>query len=177
MRGSRMRGLTMAGIALTVVPLALVAEGGGAARAATMAPEAPGHETPVAMTVRAVGQLRGQSVVLLEDASGAQRLPIWIGDLEAGAIDLRVKKLKPQRPQTHDLLEATLAALGAKVERVDVTELREGVFYGRLTLKDARGGTRVLDARPSDCIALAVGAGLPVWVAPSVLRAAASEAE
>ena len=171
-----MRGLWMAGIAL-----ALVAAGGGTAGAATMASEAPGseapgHEAPVAMSVRAVGQVRGQSVVLLEDAGGARRLPIWIGDLEAGAIDMRVKKVKAQRPLTHDLLEASLAALGAKVERVDVTALRDGVFYGRLTLKDARGGLRVIDARPSDCIALAVGAGLPVWVAPSVLRAAASDA-
>ena len=70
-------------------------------------------------------------------------------------------------------MEATLAALGAKVERVEVVDLRDNVYYGRLTLRDAKGITRTIDARPSDCIALAVGAGLPIFVAPSVLRAAA----
>ncbi|MGZ3442177.1 MAG: hypothetical protein ACXVDD_21810, partial [Polyangia bacterium] len=64
---------------------------GGVAGAATMATEsAPPAPAAVAMSVRAVGQYRGQSVVLLEDATGKQRLPIWIGDLEAGAIDLRL---------------------------------------------------------------------------------------
>jgi hypothetical protein len=146
----------------------------GVAGAATMPEDAAGRALPVPMTVRAVGQYQGQSVVLLEDAAGARRLPIWIGELEAAAIDMRVKKQKPPRPYTHDLLEATLAALGAKIERVEVTELRDDVFYGRLVLRDAKGVARSIDARPSDCIALAVGAGLPIFVAPAVLRAAAT---
>ena len=146
---------------------------GGAARAATMPEDAAGNEKPVPMAVRAVGQYQGQMVVLLEDAAGARRLPIWIGELEARAIDMRMKKEKAPRPLTHDLLDATLAALGARIERVEVTELRADVFYGRLILRDQKGVTRTIDARPSDCIALAVGAGLPIFVAPSVLRAAA----
>ncbi len=144
------------------------------ADAATMA-AAPAEPAtaPVAMSVSAVGVYRGQHVVLLEDASGRMKLPIWIGELEANAIDLRLHKQKAPRPLTHDLLDATLAALGARVERVDVVELRDDVFYGRLTVRDARGATRTIDARPSDCIALALGAGLPVFVAPSVLANAA----
>ena len=130
-------------------------------------------ETPVAMTAHAVGQYEGRAVVVLEDASGTRRLPIWIGDLEAGAIDLRMKHEKYPRPLTHDLLEATLAALGARVDRVEVVDLRDNVFYGRLSVRDARGVIHVIDARPSDCIALAAGAGLPIFVAPHVLAAAA----
>lgn len=70
---------------------------------------------------------------------------------------------------THELLERTLAALGARVERVEVVDLRDGVYYGRLTLRDKSGAQHAIDARPSDCTALAVGAGLPVWVAPKLL--------
>jgi bifunctional DNase/RNase len=160
-----MRAMLMLGMTLACV--------GGTAGAATMAGEGGAREAAVPMSVRGVGQYQGSSVVLLEDATGTRRLPIWIGDLEAGAIDMRVKKQKAPRPLTHDLLDATLAALGAKVERVEVVDLRDNVYYGRLTLRDAKGTTRTIDARPSDCIALAVGAGLPIFVAPSVLRAAA----
>jgi len=143
----------------------------GTAQAATMATDT--HEPPVPMSVRNVGQLQGQSVVLLEDATAKHRLPIWIGDLEAHAIEWRWKKQKYPRPLTHDLLDATLSALGAKIERVEITELRDSVYYGRLTLRDAKGTTHTVDARPSDCIALALGANLPILVAPSVLRASA----
>ena len=157
---------------MMAVTVALACAGGPAA-AATMATEASRDAAPVPMSARAVGQYQGGWVVLLEDALGTERLPILIGELEAQAIDLRMKKQKYARPLTHDLLESALAAAGAKIERVEVIDLRDNVFYGRLTVRDARGATHAIDARPSDCIALAVGAGLPVYVAPHVLRAAA----
>ena len=157
---------------MLAVTVALACAGGTAA-AATMAPEATHEAQPVPMSARTVGTYRGSYVVVLEDALGSRRLPIWIGDLEAQAIDLRLKKQKYPRPLTHDLLDAMLAAAGAKIERVEVVDLRDDVFYGRLTLRDAKGATHTIDARPSDCIALAVGAGLPVFVAPHVLAAAA----
>jgi len=160
----------MRGMLAVTVALACA---GGTAAAATMAPEATRQAQPVPMSARAVGMYQGSYVVLLEDALGSRRLPIWIGELEANAIDLRLKKQKYPRPLTHDLVDSMLAAAGAKLERVEVVDLRDNVFYGRLTLRDAKGATHVIDARPSDCIALAVGAGLPVWVAPHVLAAAA----
>ena len=143
------------------------------AGAATMATDPARADAPVAMGVRGVGQYQGQWVVLLEDAAGMRRLPIWIGELEAGAIDLRIKKQKYPRPLTHDLLESLVAAAGARIERVEVVDLRDNVFYGRVSLRDAKGAVHQIDARPSDCIALAAGAGLPVWVAAHVLAAAA----
>ena|SRR5438067_2110020 len=144
----------------------------GTAQAATMADGARA-EAPVPMSVRAVGLYEGQWVVLLEDALATRRLPILVGELEATAIDLRVKKQKYPRPLTHDLLDATLASLGARIERVEVIDLRDNVYYGRLTVRDAKGAAHAIDARPSDCIALAVGAGLPIFVAPRVLALAA----
>ena len=159
---------------MVAMTIALACAGGATAGAAKTAAEGARDTTPVAMSVRAVGQLEGRPVVLLEDALGTRRLPIWIGDLEASAIDLRLKHEKYPRPLTHDLLDATLAALGARIERVDVVALRDNVFYGRLTVRDAGGAAHAIDARPSDCIALAVGAGLPIFVAPEVLAVAAA---
>jgi len=165
-----MRSWTRWMLALSVA----LACAGGVADAATMAADATPERAPVPMSVRGVGQYQGQWIVLLEDALGTRRMPIWIGELEAGAIDMRFKKQKYPRPLTHDLLDSTLAALGAKIERVDVVDLRDNVFYGRLTVRDAKGATHFIDARPSDCIALAVGASLPIYVAPRVLAAAAA---
>jgi bifunctional DNase/RNase len=145
---------------------------GSAAAAASPAPG--GTAAPVAMTIRTVGALQGQNVVLLE--GGGLVLPIWIGSIEAAAIDQRLHGMKPPRPLTHDLLEATLAALHAKVERVEVIDLRDTVFIGRLTVRDGAGTTHVIDARPSDLCSLAVGANLPMMVAPHVLREAGLDA-
>ena len=142
----------------------------GAAGAATV-PNA--DSTMVPMTVRAVGMLEGSPVVILEDATQVKRVPVWIGDREADAIDMRLHGRKTQRPMTHELLERVLVALGAHVERVEIVDLRENVYYGRLVLRDKAGALHAIDARPSDCIALAVGAGLQVYVAKSVIAEAA----
>jgi uncharacterized protein len=155
-----------------MLAVGLVAALAAAAEAATMG-TAPDGTAPVAMSVSAVGTYQGQPIVLLEDGTGTKRLPIWVGELEASRIDLRLHKQKAPRPLTHDLFDATLAALGARIERVEVVDLRDNVFYGRLTVRDAKGAIKTVDARPSDCIALALGASLPVYVAPSVLAKAA----
>src|SRR2546423_4177104 len=153
-----MRTILARGLALGLA----VGIAAGTADAATMAQGARA-EAPVPMSVRTIGLYEGRWVVLLEDALSTQRLPIWIGELEASAIDMRIKKQKYPRPLTHDLLDATVASLGARIERVDVLDLRDNVYYGRLTVRDAKGVAHTIDARPSDCIALAVGAGLPIF--------------
>jgi uncharacterized protein len=158
-----MRSMTALGVVLVC----------GAASGATLPNAEP---TMVPMTVRAVGIYEGQPVVLLESADQKRRLPIWIGEQEANAIDMRLHNRKAPRPLTHDLLERVLTALDAKVERVEVIDLRDGVYIGRLTLRDKSGALKAIDARPSDCTALAVGAGLPVFVAPKVLAEAAIDA-
>jgi bifunctional DNase/RNase len=157
----------MLAFALVVVTM------GTAGAAAT--PTLAGQPRWVSMRVRTVGVIQGQDVVLLEGGEPQKVLPIWIGSLEAAAIDMRLHGRKPVRPLTHDLLESSLVALKAKVERIEVIDLRDNVFIGRLTLRDASGTLQFIDARPSDLISLALGAKLPIFVAEHVLREAGIE--
>jgi len=126
----------------------------------------------VAMSVQGVWQQGASYVVVLRaPATGiaARLLPIWIGGREAQAIQMGLNNTRPPRPLTHDLLQSVIAQLGATVERVEVTQLKQSVFIGQLALRDAAGKRHLIDARPSDLIALAVGRKLPVHVAQAVL--------
>jgi bifunctional DNase/RNase len=157
-----MRSMTALGVVLVC----------GAASGATIPNAEP---IMVPMTAVAVGIYEGQPVVLLEDAEHKRRLTIWIGESEANAIDMRLHGRKAPRPLTHDLLERTLTAVGAHVDRVEIVDLRDSTYIGRLTLRDKAGTLHAIDSRPSDDIALAVGAGLPIYVHPKVLAEAATE--
>lgn len=109
----------------------------------------------------------------LEDEAGSGRLlPIWIGHPEATAILLAIEGVETPRPMTHDLLCDVVRALDAYVERVEITRVEEGTFYAALVLHGEER-TKVVDARPSDSIALAVRVGAPIFVAEEVLNAAA----
>ena len=99
-----------------------------------------------------------------------------IGYTEVQAIDRMVKGARPQRPLTHELMVTLLEAAGAKLEKVSITELREGTFFALLRLVRADGGTVEIDARPSDALALAVAVSAPIEVAEAVIEAA-TEAE
>ena len=112
-------------------------------------------------------------IVILRDADNQRVLPIWVGPVEANAIALQIENVAPPRPMTHDLLRNLIADLGATLERVLITDLRGNTFYAYLELR--RGGQRLLvDARPSDAIALAIRAGVPVMVDTAVLEQARS---
>ena len=110
-----------------------------------------------------------QSVVLLRaKAPKPIVLPIWIGEAEAVAIQLRLARQLPPRPLTHDLLERVLKTVGARVVKIQVEGLRERIFLGLVFVR--RGNqTFDLDARPSDSIALALGAQAPIYVSRAVL--------
>lgn len=116
-------------------------------------------------------------VVLLREQAGARRvLPIYIDSPEAKAIALALEGREMSRPMTHDLLKDVVTVLGATVERVSVTELRDGTFYAELLL-DVGGRNHVVSSRPSDAIALAVRTGAPIFAGASVLDEAASVPE
>ena len=100
-----------------------------------------------------------QPIVLLREAGGDRYLPIWIGAVEATAIAFAQQGQLPPRPLTHDLFRDVLDALRQKLERVDITELRDGVFFAELRFS---GGVQV-SARPSDAIALALRTGTPIY--------------
>jgi bifunctional DNase/RNase len=112
-----------------------------------------------------------QPVVLLKEELGLRVLPIWIGHPEATAILIAIEGIVPPRPMTHDLLLSIITAAGLVLERVEITRLDEGTFYASLALHGDAGEV-VLDARPSDSIALAVRAGCPILVAEDVMDAA-----
>jgi uncharacterized protein len=104
-------------------------------------------------------------VVILQSVDGSKRLPIWIGPPEASAIAMEIAGKRFQRPLTHDLLMAILQGLGAKVRRVEITDLRENTFYAKIYL-EAAGELIAIDARPSDSLAVALKSKARIFVAP-----------
>jgi bifunctional DNase/RNase len=107
-----------------------------------------------------------QPIVLLREVDGDRYLPIWIGAVEATAIAYEQQGVKPARPLTHDLMRDILAAVKAPLHAVEITELKENVFYADLLIGD---GLRV-SARPSDSIALALRVGAPIRCSEQVLN-------
>lgn len=113
-----------------------------------------------------------EQFIYLREKEGARRLfPIVIGRFEARAIDRSVRRQAPPRPMTHDLLATVLEATGATLERVEITDLKEGTFFASLKVRKD-GETVEVDSRPSDAIALAVRTGAPIFVAEEVLKEA-----
>jgi bifunctional DNase/RNase len=123
-----------------------------------------------------VHMLSNRHVVILKDPEGDRYLPIWIGAWEASAIAMRLQGLAAERPLTHDLFAAALDRLGVRVERVVINELSEETYHARIHLE--RDGVQVeVDARPSDALALAVRAEVPIFAADEVLAQAALAAD
>ncbi|KWX01355.1 bifunctional nuclease family protein [Carbonactinospora thermoautotrophica] len=106
-----------------------------------------------------------QPIVLLREVAGDRYLPIWIGAVEATAIAFAQQGVVPPRPLTHDLFRNVIDALGQRLTQVQITSLRDGVFYAELVFAS---GVRV-SARPSDAIALALRTGAQIFGSDEVL--------
>jgi hypothetical protein len=113
----------------------------------------------------------GTPIIILKDVNSETMLPIWVGAYEANAIALEIEKIAPQRPMTHDLLRNVILEMGASVERVVVTELRDNTFFAMINMKDRAGDSVMIDARPSDAIALALRVDCPIFVNEEVIQA------
>lgn len=113
----------------------------------------------------------GTPIIILKDINSETMLPIWVGAYEANAIALEIEKIAPQRPMTHDLLRNLIIEIGARVNRVVVTELRDNTFYAVIEMVTLEGTTITLDSRPSDAIALALRADCPIFVDLDVIKA------
>ena len=113
--------------------------------------------------------LLGQYVLTLEEVGGQRLVPIWIGVNEGNAIGLQLQDEQLPRPMTHDLMNNVLKTLGVKVDRVLISDLRDGTYYAVISLT---AGTRryEIDARPSDALALAVRSETPIFVGEKVLK-------
>ncbi len=112
-------------------------------------------------------------IVILKDIDSDRFLPIWIGPYEAEAITVSLQQMEVQRPLTHDLLRNVLTSLGAEVLRVNITELKDDVFFARIIMQ-VNGRVLEIDSRPSDALALSVRTHVPIYVAENVMQEAAS---
>ena len=108
-------------------------------------------------------------ILVLKDCDGQNAMPIWIGLIEASAIATELERIQLKRPMTHDLMHNMLGRVGAKIDRVEVHDLRENTFYAQIILSCADGKTVEVDSRPSDAIALALRAQAPIRVARKVI--------
>jgi bifunctional DNase/RNase len=104
-------------------------------------------------------------IVLLKEMQGERYLPIWIGPMEATAIAFAQQGMVPQRPLTHDLMRDVLAALDVRLTTVNITALREGIFFADLIFSNGKE----VSARPSDSIALALRTGATIFASEEIL--------
>jgi len=122
-------------------------------------------------------------IVILKDEQNLELLPIWVGTTEGNAIRFALEGIVPQRPLTHDLLRDLLTHLGVQMEKVVIHDLNNNTYFATLYLTHRRpsgqegagAGEFTIDARPSDAIALALRAGVPIYVTEEVLRKKSSE--
>ena len=118
-------------------------------------------------------------IVILREKTGNPKrlLPIWVGIFEALAIMMELEEHTVQRPMTHDLLKSVIDNLGAKVVSVLVSDLKEGTFYAQITINVGDGEVVQVDSRPSDALALALRAEVPIYVAEEVMAKASISPE
>ena len=112
-----------------------------------------------------------QPIVLLKERGGDRYLPIWIGAAEAAAIALALQGVVTPRPMTHDLLKNILEEMSVEVQRIVITELRDGTFYAVISMR-RDGESYEVSSRPSDAIALAVRIHAPIYANEEVLSEA-----
>ncbi len=111
-------------------------------------------------------------IVLLKDTEEKDVLPIWIGLLEASSIATALENIETPRPMTHDLVKNILDNLGVKVLKIEVNDLKDNTYYALIHL-DVNKKRMVIDARPSDAIAIALRTSAPIFVEESVIQRSA----
>ena len=115
-----------------------------------------------------VSPMNYQRVVILKENDSDRYLPIWIGPAEADAIAVKLQDLSVPRPLTHDLLRTVIDTLGGSVVHILVSDLHNDTFYAKIVI-EVNGDTREIDSRPSDAMALAVRAQVPIFAEESVM--------
>lgn len=123
---------------------------------------------PVSVAKLGLDSVSNTYVVVLQEQGGDRMLPIWIGRPEAESIAMQLSGEKRVRPLTHDLCHALITGLGATLRRVQVTRIQDATFYAELHLS-RMGASIVVDARPSDAIAVALRLGAPIFVHEALL--------
>jgi bifunctional DNase/RNase len=116
-----------------------------------------------------IDETSDQQVIVLKEKEGERTLPIVIGIVEIMAIDRRLKGKTTIRPLTHDLLGNIIEALGAKVEKVVISDLRNHTYFATIHL-NINGKNVKVDSRPSDAIAVGIATNVPIYVAEHVFE-------
>jgi len=130
---------------------------------------------PVEMKIKGlmIDPVSNMPIIILKDATGQAVLPIWVGIFEANAIAVRLENIVSPRPMTHDLLRNVIDELQARIQRITITDLKDNTFFARILLT-CSGRDLIIDARPSDAMALALRAEAPIFVEQSVLDKSSS---
>jgi len=113
---------------------------------------------------------KNEQIIVLKERDGQKFLPIVIGINEAAAIKMKLSQTKAPRPLTHDLLSSVIDTLGFSLEKVVINDLVEGTFFAKLYLKNNDSIKKIIDARPSDSIALALRMNSPIFVEEKVFE-------
>jgi len=108
-------------------------------------------------------------VVLKNKQNPKEVIPIWIGHPEASGIMMVLNKIEFERPLTYELINSLLETVGAVVEKVEISDLKDGTYYADIYIKTPRGEIKKIDARPSDAINIALRTGAPIYVAEHVM--------
>jgi bifunctional DNase/RNase len=133
---------------------------------------------PVQMELKRIiiSEVHEQQIIVLREVDGERSFPIVIGIFEATSIDRRVKNIVPPRPLTHDLIVSTIEQLGGDLQDIVISDLQEHTYFAKLRVR-REGELIEIDCRPSDAIAVAVTAKVPIWVAEDVLAETIEEDE
>jgi len=125
---------------------------------------------PVHMELRRIiiSEVDDHQVIVLKEIEGDRSFPIVIGIFEATSINRRVKQEQSQRPLTHDLINSVVELMGGEIQDIVISELKEHTYFAKLRIRN-EGELIEVDCRPSDAIALAVTAKVPIYVAEDVL--------
>jgi uncharacterized protein len=111
-----------------------------------------------------------QPVVILKEKSGERELYIWIGPVEAMALQRAMNKEVFQRPLTHELLRNVIDKTGVNVEHIEIDDLKDHTYYATIYLKNLESKLVTVDARPSDSLVLATWMGVPIFVSEKVIE-------
>lgn len=132
-----------------------------------------GSENEIMISMKVTGltidPFTNMPIVILKDQEEKTALPIWIGLIEASSIASELENVQLSRPMTHDLIKNLLQELDAKILRVEINDLHDNTFYAKIYIKSGERHI-VLDARPSDAIAIALRVALPIHVSPEVVE-------
>ena len=127
---------------------------------------------PVKVTKISYHSVSKSYAVILKEINGDKCLPVIVGSFEAQSIALAIETVDTPRPLTHDLICDLISGVDGVLNAVRINSLDEGVFYSQLEIESIKLGKRIIDARPSDAIAIALRMDTPILVAKKVLEEA-----